>query len=151
MIFDRLKNASLYVPVHAGFREAFAFLSEHAKDSLSTGRYEIGEGIYAMVQKLPLLSLAQAKWEAHRDYIDIQYIKAGTEVIGYSSIDSLQEIIRYSPERDIAFYSGDGSYIQASAGEFFVFFPHDAHKPLLLPSDMDDGAKVEKIVVKVRV
>lgn len=150
MIFDRLENASLYTSLHAGFREAFDFLTRHAGDSLPVDRYEIRDGVYAMVQRLPLLDLSQAKWEAHRDYIDIQYVRAGTEVIGFAQIDRLKEIIRYSPERDIAFYSGSGSYAQVSPGEFMILFPHDAHKPLLLPRDMEDG-EVEKIVVKVRI
>ena len=150
MIFDRLENASLYLPVHPGFQEAFAFLSQHAKDELPVGRYEICGSVYAMVQKLPLLTLSQAKWEAHRNYIDIQYIKSGTEVIGFAPVDDLEETIRYSSERDIAFYSGDGNYAQVSAGEFMLLFPHDAHKPLLLPRDRGDG-EVEKIVVKVKI
>lgn len=75
MILDRLENAPLYFPIHKNFQRAFEFIQEHQKDGLPTGRYEIGNGVYALVQKQPLLFLSQAKWEAHRNYIDIQFIK----------------------------------------------------------------------------
>lgn len=150
MILDRLENASLYFPVHKNFEKAFAFIKEHEKDDLPPARYEICEGVYALVQKQPLLGLGQAKWEAHRNYIDIQYVKRGAEVIGHAQEDTLKQVVRYMPENDIAFYSGKGDYAGLSEGEFMILFPHDAHKPLLEPSHLD-CKEVEKIVVKVRI
>jgi YhcH/YjgK/YiaL family protein len=149
MILDCLENASLYYPVHRNFQKAFAFIREHKKDDLPIGRYEISADVYALVQIQPLLALCQTKWEAHRNYIDIQFIKRGVEVIGHAQEDSLKQAVPYMPENDIAFYSGKGNYASLKAGEFMILFPHDAHKPLLLPTGVE-YAEVEKIVLKVR-
>lgn len=149
MILDSLDHAQLYEGLHPGFAEGFAFIREHAEDDLPLGEYQICEGVYAKVQRLPLYRQEERKWEAHRDYIDIQFVKKGTEGIGAALLEKMTEIIPYSQERDIAFYSGEGNICKVCQGEFIVLYPHDSHMPTL---QVQEGLReVDKIVVKVRV
>ena len=148
MILDSLDHAELYEALHPSFGAAFRFIREHAGDDLPAGRYEICDGVYAMVQQLELIPPEQGKWEAHRNYIDIQFILSGVEGIGATQLDSLTETVPYDLEKDIAFYSGEGDICRVAAGKYMILYPHDAHMPMLRVKE--DCRSVKKIVVKVR-
>ena len=48
-------------------------------------------------------------WEAHRKYIDVQYIVDGSERMGYTYLRS-ELVVRepYDPQKDFAFYEAAG-------------------------------------------
>ena len=71
----------------------------------------------------------RANGNVTRNYIDIQYIAEGVELIGCNNIDKMQVSTEYNPEKDIAFLSGEGDYITFSKGSYGIFFPEDAHQP----------------------
>ena len=86
--------------------------------------------------------------EAHRKYLDIQYIVKGKEVVGYAPLEACTEEVAFSEENDIGRYSGPFSYITINEGICYVAFPEDAHMPgrhLDMPNDF------VKIVVKLKV
>ena len=86
--------------------------------------------------------------EGHLEYIDIQYIVKGSEIIGWAKKDGQKESIPYSNERDIAFYEGDYEPIKLDAGQFVIFYPEDLHLPCLKNGK---PSVVKKVVVKVRI
>ena len=86
-------------------------------------------------------------WEAHRQYIDIQYIIKGTELIGYSNIDYLKSG-EYDDAKDLLVLYGDGVFLEVRAGTFVILMPQDAHMPGIAVST---SQSVGKIVLKVRV
>ena len=45
------------------------------------------------------------KFEAHKKYIDIQFIISGRERIGYADIATLEPDTEYDAETDAAFYA----------------------------------------------
>ncbi len=148
MILARLEDAELYASIHSRFAEALAFLRENNLEKLTAGRCEIaGEDLFAMVVKGTGAGHSEAKLEAHREYIDIQYVLRGTDEMGWKSLGQCQ--IRqgdYDPEEDAELFSDrPSSWIKVAPGELAIFFPEDAHAP---------GAGEEefhKIVVKVKV
>ena len=86
--------------------------------------------------------------EAHREYLDIQYIVKGKEVVGYAPLEVCTEEVAFSEEKDIGRYSGPFSYITINEGICYVAFPEDVHMPgrhLDVPNDF------VKIVVKLKV
>ena len=149
MIFDTLAHAARYEACHPSFAAAFAFLREHAEDALPVGRYEICDGVYALSQKVDLIPAEQGKWEAHEKYIDIQFIRTGTEGIGVAQTSDLTVTVPYDAEKDCALYAGKGSICNVRAGAYLVLWPNDAHMPML--QVCRKSASVTKIVVKVRV
>ena len=92
------------------------------------GRVELENGIFYTVMDAQL-SIDNGKlFETHDKYTDIQYILSGTEQMIYADKPALSPEIPYSPEKDIAFHSGnDGTHIKLNAGDFVVFTPTDAH------------------------
>ncbi len=67
--------------------------------------------------------------EAHRDYIDIQFLVEGTEKVGVAPLEDMLEEVEGRPDSDIWFYRGPVDEITLSGNRFAVFFPGDAHAP----------------------
>ena len=86
--------------------------------------------------------------EAHRKYLDIQYIVKGKEVMGWAPLEACQPATPFNEEKDVGKYSGDFSYMTIQEGMCYVAFPEDAHMPgrhLDVPNDF------VKVVVKLKV
>ncbi|OHB80314.1 MAG: hypothetical protein A2Z25_06155 [Planctomycetes bacterium RBG_16_55_9] len=146
MILDRLENAKKYYNIHPGFEKAFAFLRQSGLAELPADRYEIdGERIFCIISKGPGRSRAEAKLEAHRKYIDIQYIIGETDEMGWKPTAGCKIVdTAYDAEKDIAFFKDEPeSWTQVPAGSFVIFFPEDAHAPLV------SGGEIHKAVLKV--
>ena len=149
MILDRIENASLYYPLGGRIETALRALQTDKVAHAGIGRLELqGSDLFALVQEYPTRPRELGKWEAHRRYIDVQYVASGTEVIGHTPVSSLIVTEAYSEKEDIAFFSGEGSFLTVSEGMFAIFFPHDAHMPCLA---LTTPGPVRKIVLKVRV
>jgi YhcH/YjgK/YiaL family protein len=140
-----LEQADRYVALHLDFLAAIAFLRGEPLNHLPPGRIEIAGAMYAMVSRSPARHRSEARLEAHRKHIDIQYLIAGIEEMGWRSRSRCQQPLdRYDAEKDIEFF-GDtpDSYITVRPGEFAIFFPDDAHAPLI------GAGGVHKVVIKV--
>ena len=149
MIVDHIRNAPLYSGIHPGIRRALAYLAQTDVAALASGRYDIdGERLFALVQRYDTKSREQGVWEAHRRYIDVQFVAAGVERLGYAPLDSLAVTQPYAPDKDCVLLAGNGDFVTASAGTFVVFFPQDAHMPCLACGPL---RPVLKAVVKVAV
>jgi YhcH/YjgK/YiaL family protein len=129
--------------------KAFAFLRDHNLDSLPKGKYTIdGDNVTASVSVDPSRDFEKTNWESHRKFIDIQCIISGEEKMGVCPVADATVTKEYDEKRDAANYSAEGKFYVAGPGEFFIFFPADAHRPNITPG----GNKVvKKIVIKVRV
>jgi YhcH/YjgK/YiaL family protein len=150
MIVDHLSHAHMYEGSTRRVHHAFAFLRQHDLTTLACGRYDIapGDDVFAIVQEYQTRSLQEAEWEAHRAYLDVQYIVAGSERMGYAYIDTMLPSSEYDADRDIQHFTGSGSDIILTPGTFAIFSPHDVHRPGVA---VDAPAPVRKIVVKVSV
>ena len=150
MIFDSLKNAERYCALHPAFAAAFAFLERATQENLPVGRYELdGTALYAMIQAYDTNPPENNRFEAHRRYIDIQYIVSGKEAMEVAELSRTTPDGDFSDERDVGFYKDVPNATRAilTAGEYGIFFPHDVHKPGLF---VNAPETVRKIVVKVK-
>ncbi len=146
MIIDRLKNASLYFSLHQRLTSAFNYLQNTDFSAVESGRYEIqGTSIYALVQHYESKSKEKGRWEAHRRYMDIQYIWEGEEFFGYAYLDDLTTI-SYDEDKDFVTLEGKGDFLTLHSGGFVIVTPQDAHMPGIAISS---PKPVKKIVVKV--
>jgi len=149
MILDLLANSTAYEKLHPGFSSAFYFLRKTDLATISEGRYAIdGERIYAIVQEYDTKPLAEGFLETHTRYIDIQYLIAGEELIGYAPLTDQAVHTPYDNDKDISFLKGAADPIRVQQGQFAVFFPHDAHMP---GRTAGAPAHVRKVVIKVAV
>jgi YhcH/YjgK/YiaL family protein len=95
--------------------------------------------------------MAQARWEIHRRYLDVQYIVQGGERIGFAPYtEGLKVDEAYDPQRDIAFYFASGVLVPVPAGMFAILTPHELHSPGLVVEDTAAPGDVLKVVVKCR-
>ncbi len=152
MIVDKIENLNFYLPMLSGLDKAEKFVTEFFKNPGKDGRYEIdGDKIFANVQSYTTKSPDEAKFEAHKKYVDLQAVVTGRECIGWVPLSSeLTEVSEsYSNGRDIAFYSGKTAIdTKLDARYFALLFPQDAHKPCLYYDNAPE--KVTKIVVKIQ-
>jgi YhcH/YjgK/YiaL family protein len=148
MILDTLENRGRYAGLHGDFGRAFAFLAGTDLAGLSEGRHEIdGDRVFAIVSEGPGRSRSGAELEAHERYIDIQYVVSGTDEMGWKpAARCLVPSRPYDPDKDIAFFGDEpDAWVAVPAGTFALFFPEDAHLPLV------SRGVIRKVVVKVAV
>ena len=150
MITDTLAQRRRYTGLSSRFAAAFEFL-EKLSATRPDGRHDLdGDNCFALVQSYPTRPLAQALFEAHRQYIDIQFMQAGRETILWSPLAALTQVTQpYAAERDIAFFANPPQWtpLNLQAGQFAIFFPEDGHAPGL---ECAGPAEVRKVVIKVR-
>ncbi len=153
MIIDQLKNASLYSKINKNIETALNYLRDTDLSNMKPIRYEPiryeidGSDIFALMQIYDTKPKENGFWEAHRQYIDIQYVIKGTELIGYSNIDYLKSG-EYDNAKDLLVLYGDGVFLEVREGNFVILMPQDAHMPGIAVTTSEP---VSKIVVKVRV
>lgn len=147
---DQIEFANQYHKNKALWDKAFAFLKNTNLDTIRAGKYPIdGDNLYASVTENPTKDFDKTKWEAHKKYIDVQYVIKGKEKIGVAPFSTATVVTPYDETKDVGFYSSnDGKFYEAQPGTFFIFFPQDAHRPNI----KIEGCDVDKkIVLKVRV
>jgi len=147
MITDQLKNAEKYYSMNPGFERAFSFLRMDSLANLPVGRHEIdGDRLFAIIQKEKGRSKAEAKLEAHRKYIDIQYVISGPEEMGWRPTATCKSVQSpYNESQDIGFFNDEPeTWTEVAAGHFAIFTPEDAHAPMV------SSGEIHKVVLKVR-
>jgi YhcH/YjgK/YiaL family protein len=146
IITDSLERAEDYYDMHPAFEKAFAFLRQNSLAELPVGRHEIdGDRLFCMICEDHGRSRTEAKLEAHRKYIDIQYIIGGTDEMGSKpTADCTLVDAGYDTEKDIEFFKDvPESWTKVQAGSFIIFFPETAHAPLV------SSGEIHKAVLKI--
>ena len=147
MIIDRIENAFLSYSLHSRFKQAFDYIAQIDIHTLPVGRHEIDNSMYVLVQEYDTKLKEVGKWEAHRRYIDLQYVVQGAEGMGYANIHHLQQG-EYVPEKDFLPLFGEGDQIVLKSGCFILLFPEDAHMPNMA---LGESAFARKIVLKIAI
>lgn len=133
--------------------KAIAYLRDPGNQSLPDGRYEIdGNRLFAIVQSFETLPVENGViFEAHKAYIDIQYVADGCERMDWIPLEWLKITKAYDADQDVCFgidVSGQASPVMVLTGQAAVFFPQDAHAPRLAAGQ---PALVRKVVIKMAV
>ncbi len=134
MIFSTLAQSDRYAALHPLFPRAFEFIRNTNLSALAPGRYPIlGEELFVIVENVSGRNREKAKLECHRKYIDIQLVLEGVDEMGWKPLSDCREPVDdYSAERDIRFFRDlPASWIATPPGTFCIFFPEDAHAPLV--------------------
>ena len=145
MILDTLENAAKYAGLRTGLSEGFGFLAQPNVTELDSGKYEInGDLVFAIVERNQGRTVSEGQLEAHRNYLDIQYIVSGDESMGWSPLSDLSPAEGYDEARDLEFFDeAPQSIVKVPPGSFTIFLPTDAHLP-----GVGEGP-IHKIVIKV--
>lgn len=148
MILDTLANASRYSGVHPLFAQAFAYMRDHDLNALTPGRHYIaGDDLFVVIQHVHGRPREEAQLECHRNYIDIQFVLDGIDEMGWKPLAACHAPVSdYLAEKDIRFFHDTpDAWLATPAGAFCIFFPEDAHAPLV------GSQPIRKAVFKIAV
>jgi YhcH/YjgK/YiaL family protein len=149
LIIDKFENTDLYKNLSERIKKSFDYIKQTDLKKLQPGRHDIdGNNIFALISDYQTKLESEGKLEAHRKYIDVQYVIEGEELMGYAPLGNQQTLEPYKEENDIIFYTGEKVFSKVTEGMFAIFFPEDVHMP-----GIQSGEKslVKKLVIKVRV
>lgn len=148
MILSTLTNANRYAALHPLFPRAFEYIRNTDLHALAPGIHPIiDKQLFVIVEVANGRTRAEAKLECHRKYIDIQLVLEGVDEMGWKPLaDCHQPLDEYNEERDIRFFNDTAdSWISTPANTFCIFFPDDAHAPLV------SSGKIRKLIFKITV
>ena len=146
MIFSTLSQSDRYAALHSLFPRAIEYIRNTDLMSLAPGHHPIlGEDLFAIVEHMPGRTREAAQLEVHRRYIDIQLVLEGIDEMGWRPlIECSEPADEYSAERDIRFFrDAPAAWIATPPGAFCIFFPEDAHAPLV------SSGSIRKVVLKI--
>ena len=147
MILSEFQNKDRYINLHPLFEKGFTFLEKENLSQLPEGKLEIdGDDLFAIISKPGTSAEKILKLEAHKKYIDIHYIIAGTELFGWKNLKDCKHMEgEFDFEKDFVLYNDqDFTSFLLNKYNFVVVYPEDAHSP---------GIKTEhlhKVVLKIK-
>lgn len=149
MIYDKIDNIELYKGLSENINLGLEFLTNATSD-IDNGAYELSPRVKAIVSEYKTMEVNEYGFEAHKKFIDIQFLLKGSEKICCLPIEQLKETKTYSEENDAAFYASNTNPIEMTLGNgyFAIFYPQDGHMPQLCVNEPVD---VKKVVIKVRI
>jgi len=149
MIIDKIENSGLYLDLGKKIAKAFKYIKSTDFSRIEPGRYEIeDDNIFAIVNEYETKDAKDCVLEAHRKFIDIQYIYSGVELIGVAPLVNQIPTTEYDESKDCVFFNEETSFVKMTGGMFAVFFPDDLHMPGV---KADSVSEVKKVVIKVRI
>lgn len=148
MIVTNLQHTARIESLHPRFKELFDYVRSHDILHMPCGRIEIdGDALFINNDNPECLPAEKQVLEVHRKYIDVQILLEGRETMGWKALDDLTDEVKpYDPQRDCAFYTDrPTSWLHLVPGQLAVFFPEDAHAPII------GEGKIRKMIGKVRI
>ncbi|HEY9551700.1 MAG TPA: YhcH/YjgK/YiaL family protein [Prevotella sp.] len=148
MILAHLNDSKRYECVHPLFKVLFEYLRTHDLSNAEKGRITLaGDDLYINVSDVELKDKDQQKLEVHQQYIDVQLPLLQPEVMGWRHLASLPAPDNeFNVEQDFALYSAPAAeYFTVQPGQFAIFFPEDAHAPII------GSGFQHKLIAKVRI
>lgn len=146
MLLFPLDDSQAYDRLHPEFAAVLAFLNQHRNGTLEVGKHDIPETqSFAIVSQDLGRGKSDSPLEVHRQYIDIQFVVEGKELIGWSPLATCrQPTAAFDITRDVGFFQDlPQSWFVVRPGQCAVFYPEDAHAPLAA------SGPVHKIVAKI--
>lgn len=124
--------------------------------ALEPGRHTFDTVNYMNVDVTETAPASQRLMEAHRNYIDIQYVIEGDENIGWQPLCQAGPVVDDSDDSragsDAWFYNPDiagDTVIAMTPGTYAIFTPADGHRCLCAPDGQ--GKAIRKVILKIHV
>ncbi|MDD3704086.1 MAG: YhcH/YjgK/YiaL family protein [Victivallaceae bacterium] len=151
MIYDYLENWETYSGTKQKiWKQAFDFIKT-APNDLKDGKYELaGEKLYANVSSYETRIIHDSRIELHREFIDVQALLSGREIIFYNPVTTLKRDGKFNTVKDCGFYERNMDTavpLLLTPGFFATFFPDEAHMPCVCYAEIPEPVK--KVVIKI--
>jgi biofilm protein TabA len=152
MIIAELNSLGYYKSLSKNMKLAIEYLEEVNFQSLEDGKYSIMDNdVYAVVSTYMTREHNASKYEIHHNYIDIQCLISGEELVFWNEAGKLEEDGVYNEVNDkLNFKDMNGEVaINLKSDLAVIFFPNDGHKACCKIGD--ESKQVRKLLLKVRV
>ena len=146
MIVCPWKDIARYAPVIPGLEEAVAAVA--ALESYEPRTVALSGANKILVQQGTTKAAEGQLLEAHREFLDIQYIVKGGETVGWAPVEKLTLSGEFNTVKDKGMYAGHCDFMDIAEGYCYVVFPEDAHMP---GSHLEVPKEYTKLVVKLKV
>ena len=130
--------------------EALDYIQNLDKSTLTPGKHEVNDEFFYNYMEYEAKEPTDSIYEAHKNYVDIQYIVEGQERVDVSFEEYMELDTPYDAEKDIMFFKNPTESFSRILGadEYIIVLPHELHKP---GQKVGENGNVKKIVGKVRV
>lgn len=110
----------------------------------------LDENCFVLEQSYTTKDKENCLFESHKNYIDIQYMFKGDEIMEVENVNNLEISSAYNENLDYAkhFQSTTSSSLKIKETEMAIFYPNDAHMPCI---KIDENKKIIKAVFKILV
>ena len=148
MIVDHIRNRALYDCLGERFRMALDYCANYVPGRTEKADEEIdGDNVFVRIRPMVTKPADACKIEAHKDYADIHFVAAGSEVIGWADVKKC-EVIAYNEQKDAFELKGDCSFVALEEGYFMITFTDDAHMPCICKDGVP--GPLEKLCLKIK-
>lgn len=132
--------------------EAYEFAKKIVVEGVEDGRYDFSDGSFAAVSSYETKLRKDSCFEAHRQYIDVQLMLKGREIIAVEHIDVMHkyECLKAFEDGDLELFAlnDEGFDNVIAEGEFVILRPEDGHMPGVC---IGAPSPVQKVVFKIPV
>ncbi len=130
--------------------DAVAYLKKLDLAGLETGKYQVNDDFYYLIQEYETKNIEDCKFESHKNYADIQMIISGKEAIDIAPITCCTLKTEYDEAIDAMFWNDAETMarMELTSGSYAIYLPEVAHKPGIAISQPE---KVKKCIGKVRI
>ncbi|MBQ9449373.1 MAG: YhcH/YjgK/YiaL family protein [Acholeplasmatales bacterium] len=152
MIVGKLSDLYRYKGISKNIDTAIDFILNNDLMALPKGKTVVdGDNVYINRDTYVARPLEECFFENHENYIDIQIVLKGHEIIGYTHITNpdLHVTTPYNPDKDVTKYNYNpkGALMMDVSEGFVLVYTEDAHLAKCKAND----EIVEKAVVKVKI
>lgn len=144
MIVCPWKDIGRYEAVIPGLKEAIAALEGYSFTEPTT--LPLSGSNKILLQENTTKPAGAA--EAHREFLDVQYILEGGETVGWADVATMTLEGEFNTVKDKGTYTGKMEFLHIPAGYCYVVFPEDAHAPGV---HLDAPEAYKKAVIKLKV
>jgi YhcH/YjgK/YiaL family protein len=152
MIYCPLEHLPRYFALSPLLPAAFAYLQAFDPAGPDGEAQLRGESLHTSVQSFDTLEETAAIWEAHRRYVDLQYVFAGRERLSVMPAEQALVAKPYDERRDAWFATpGAGAVVQdvvLPPGHLVLLLPHDVHRARCRATP-GRAERVRKVVLKI--
>ena len=150
MIYDHISRLTRYdIPM---VDEIIDFLKANRVEDVPVAEIEIkGRELFVRPAEYMSRLSREGKFETHQVYMDLQYVVKGAEIMQFAPAENLTKVTAYDAAGDYQFFTADTDItdVVVRAGEFVVYYPGEAHRPMCQRGP--DPEAVKKLVFKIRI
>ena len=123
MIYDSLKHMEAYQGVHPGIYKGLELLRDTDFSKLEDARVEVdGEDLFYLLQSYESKP-ANDTPEAHKKYVDIQFLISGREKMGVGALEDMKEEVEAHPGGISGSTTARWTRSPLGGDKFVVLFP----------------------------